>query len=60
MSLLAFLMLFFFPLFPIWDRLHFFFVEFYVERLVVAVQVLKAFQSSGLSRFMQIEETGLV
>lgn len=30
---------------------------FYVERLVVAVQVLKAFQSSGFfSRLMQIEE----
>lgn len=40
---------------PIWDRLHFFL--FYVERLVVAVQVLKAFQSSGVFfRLMQIEE----
>lgn len=45
---------------PIWDRLHFFFL-FYVERLVVAVQVLKAFQSSGFfSSHADRGETGLV
>ncbi len=50
-SLLAFLM--FFP--PHLGSFTFFL--FYVERLVVAVQVLKAFQSSGVfSRLMQIEE----